>query len=82
MRARQAEPTLLAMAGGTERVIVDVALDGDDISGRLEGSDGGIREFFGWIGLATALVAVAGPSHRPENDSAGPVDGCRSGRQR
>jgi hypothetical protein len=43
------------MTGKTLRIVVDVRVDGDEISGQAGDEAGESRQFLGWLGLIAAL---------------------------
>jgi hypothetical protein len=57
------------MAGETLRIVIDVRIEGDEISGHAGDQVGNCRPFLGWLGLIAVLDGLLDVSRpRPERN--------------
>jgi hypothetical protein len=69
MRGRATRAMLVPMTCETLRIVIDVRVDGDEISGHAGDQAGDLRPFLGWLGLIAALDGLLDVSRsRPERN--------------
>jgi hypothetical protein len=67
MRGRVRGSMLAPMTAETLRIVLDVRVDGDEISGHAHDEAGEHRPFLGWLGMITVLDGLLDVSKpRPE----------------
>jgi hypothetical protein len=65
MRGRARRSMLIPMTQETLRIVLDVRVDGDEISGHAGDESGERRPFLGWLGLIAVLDGLLDVS-RPQ----------------